>query len=92
MRLQQFFNNLAGTKMDKTYRPILNQLVAEDESDTDKLIKEFQKTIGVIILLATPLSLSALTELIEMPEEDISTRLDAFHSVLIIPTGNPARH
>jgi hypothetical protein len=84
-RLQQFFEDSPGSKMDKTYRPILNQLLAEDESDTDQLVEEFQKTIGVIILLATPLSLSALTELLEMPEDDISTRLDAFHSVLTIP-------
>jgi hypothetical protein len=84
-RLQQFFDDSPGSKMDKTYRPILNQLLAEDESDTDQLVEEFQKTIGVIILLATPLSLSALTELVEMPEVEISTRLDAFHSVLTIP-------
>ncbi|KAJ5225761.1 hypothetical protein N7468_006986 [Penicillium chermesinum] len=84
-RLQQFFEDSLGSKMDKTYRPILNQLLAEDENDTDQLVEEFQKTIGVIVLLATPLSLSALTELLEMPEDDISTRLDAFHSVLTIP-------
>ncbi|KAL4815688.1 hypothetical protein BDW67DRAFT_176016 [Aspergillus spinulosporus] len=84
-RLQQFFDDSPGSKMDKTYRPILNQLLAEDESDMDQLVEEFQKTIGVIILLATPLSLSALTQLVEMPEVEISTRLDAFHSVLTIP-------
>jgi hypothetical protein len=84
-RLQQFFDDSPGSKMDKTYRPILNQLLAEDKNDMDQLVEEFQKTIGVIILLATPLSLSALTELVEMPEVEISTRLDAFHSVLTIP-------
>ncbi|KAL6230102.1 hypothetical protein BDW75DRAFT_249043 [Aspergillus navahoensis] len=84
-RLQQFFNDSSESKMDKTYRPILNQLVAEDESDMNQLVEEFQKTIGVIILLTTPLSLRALVELVEMPEDEISTRLDAFHSVLTIP-------
>lgn len=84
-RLQQFFNDSSGSKMDKTYRPILNQLLAEDESDTDKLIEEFQNTIGVIILLAAPLSLSSLAELLEMPEDDINTRLDGFYSVLTVP-------
>ncbi|PWY68063.1 hypothetical protein BO94DRAFT_560973 [Aspergillus sclerotioniger CBS 115572] len=61
----EFFTDSSGSKMDKTYRPILNQLLTENESDTDKLIEEFQKIIGVIILLATPLSSSALTELVE---------------------------
>jgi Mrp family chromosome partitioning ATPase len=84
-RLQQFLDNSSGSKMAKTYRPILNQLLADDDRDTDRLVEEFQKTIGVIILLAAPLSLSALADLVEMPEDDISTRLDAFHSVLTIP-------
>jgi hypothetical protein len=84
-RLQQFFTDSSGSKLDKTYHPILNQLHAEDESDMDKLGEEFQKTIGVIILLAAPLSLSSLAELLGMPEASIRIRLDSFHSVLTIP-------
>jgi hypothetical protein len=38
----------------------------------------------VIILLAAPLSLSTLAELLEVPEGDISNRLDPFYSVLTI--------
>lgn len=64
----------------------MNQLLAEDESETDELVEEFQKIIGVIILLASPLSLSALAGFLEMPEDDISTLLDSFHSVLTIPS------
>ena len=72
--------------MDRTYRPILNQLVADqDGNDSEELVKEFQKIVGVIILLATPLSVSALAQLLEMPEDDISNRLDSFHSVLSVP-------
>ncbi|KAL2845524.1 hypothetical protein BJX68DRAFT_256720 [Aspergillus pseudodeflectus] len=74
-----------GSKIDKTYQLILNQLLADNESNTDQLVEEFQKTISVIILLTTPLLLSALTELLEILEDDISTRLDAFHLVLTIP-------
>ncbi|KAL4869265.1 hypothetical protein BDV12DRAFT_196507 [Aspergillus spectabilis] len=86
MRLQEFFKDSSGSKMDKTYQPILNQLLTEDESDTDKLVKEFQKIISGIILLAAPLSLSSLAELLEMPEGNISILLDSFHSVLTIPS------
>lgn len=84
-RLQQFLTSSSGSRMDKTYRPVLEQLIVEDESDMDQLVGEFQNIIGVIILLAAPLSLSALAELLEMPEGDISIRLDSFHSVLTIP-------
>jgi hypothetical protein len=48
-------------------------------------VQEFQDIVGVIILLATPLSLNALSQLINLPREDVSYRLDGFHSVLSIP-------
>ncbi|KAL4995521.1 hypothetical protein BDV10DRAFT_202893 [Aspergillus recurvatus] len=84
-RLQQFLAEPSGSKMDKTYRPVLNQLFTHDRSDMAQLVEEFQKIVGVVILLAAPLSLSALAQLLKIPEEDISNRLDSFHSVLSIP-------
>jgi hypothetical protein len=87
-RLQEFLTNSSGSKLDDTYRPVLKQLLVKDKSDRDKLIEEFQKIIGVIILLAAPLSLSALAELLGLQEHNISIRLHSFHSVLIIPS-NP---
>ncbi|KAL2825731.1 hypothetical protein BDW59DRAFT_161407 [Aspergillus cavernicola] len=87
-RLQEFLTNLSGSKLDDTYRPVLKQLLVKDKSDRDELIREFQRVIGVIIVLADPLSLSALAELLELQERKISIRLRSFHSVLIIPN-NP---
>ncbi|KAJ0423727.1 hypothetical protein BJY00DRAFT_43638 [Aspergillus carlsbadensis] len=84
-RLQQFLTEPSGSKMDRTYRPVLNQLLTDDESDMEQLVEQFHEIIGVIILLAHPLSLSALAQLLAIPEEDISTHLDSFHSVLSIP-------
>ncbi|KAJ5726822.1 hypothetical protein N7493_005849 [Penicillium malachiteum] len=85
-RLQQFSQDTPGSKMDKTYRPILNQLLVEDEDDMETLIGEFQEIIGVIICLAAPLPLGSLAELLEMSESDISNHLNFFHSVLSIST------
>jgi hypothetical protein len=85
-RLQEFLTNSSGSKLDDTYRPVLKQLLVKDESDRDKLIAEFQKIIGVIILLAAPLSLGSLAELLELQDRQVSIRLRPFHSVLIIPT------
>ncbi|KAL2847067.1 hypothetical protein BJX68DRAFT_276940 [Aspergillus pseudodeflectus] len=85
-RLQEFLTNSSGSKLDDTYRPVLKQLLVKDKSDGEKLIAEFQKIIGVIILLANPLSLSALAELLELQERNVSIRLRSFHSVLVIPS------
>ncbi|RJE22558.1 wd40 domain protein [Aspergillus sclerotialis] len=90
-RLEKFFKDPALTsatsKMDKTYRPILNQLTADqDGNDSEELVDEFQKIVGVIILLAIPLSVNALAQLLDMPDDDISNRLDSFHSVLYVPS------
>ncbi|GMG35167.1 unnamed protein product [Aspergillus oryzae] len=85
-RLQEFSTSSTGSKMDGTYRPVLNQLLVQDATDRNKLIEKFQKIIGVIILLANPLSLSSLAELLETPERHIRIHLDLFHSVLSIPS------
>lgn len=85
-RLQEFSTSSTGSKMDSTYRPVLNQLLIQDATDRNKLIKKFQKIIGVIILLANPLSLSSLAKLLETPEYHIRIHLDLFHSVLSIPS------
>lgn len=89
-RLDKFFQDpalMSASKMDRTYQPILNQLVAgQDGDDSEELVEEFQRIIGVIILLATPLSVITLAQLLDMPQGDISNRLDSFRSVLHVPS------
>lgn len=93
-RLREFSGS-TGSKMDSTYWPVLNQLLVQDATDRYKLIKEFQRIIGVIIFLANPLSLSSLAELLLGTskhdstfdlERQISIHLNLFHSVLSIPS------
>ncbi|KAL4887992.1 WD40-repeat-containing domain protein [Aspergillus ambiguus] len=75
-----------ASKMDNTYMPVLNQLlIGQDKWELRQLIGEFQDIIGVVILLFTPLSVSALSRLLEIEEDDINNRLRPFHSVLRIP-------
>lgn len=75
-----------ASKMEKTYLPILDQLlVGQDEEESKQLVQEFQDIISVIILLATPLSLHALGQFLDMRPGAISNRLKFFHSVLSIP-------
>ncbi|KAH8425539.1 ATP-binding protein [Aspergillus melleus] len=45
-RLREFSTGSTGSKMDDTYRPVLNQLLVQDATDRTKLIEEFQRIIG----------------------------------------------
>jgi hypothetical protein len=77
-----------ATKMDKTYLPILTRLLDDqdsDESEQQQLLHEFQEIVGVIILLAVPLSINALSLFVGIRADQISNRLDSFRSVLSVP-------
>ncbi|PKY03251.1 WD40 repeat-like protein [Aspergillus campestris IBT 28561] len=82
------------SKMDGIYQPVLHQLLTgQEESESQQLVQEFKEIIGVIILLATPLSVNSLSRLLEMSKDDINIRLRRLHSVLNIPndTEKPVR-
>ncbi|PGG95363.1 hypothetical protein AJ79_10103, partial [Helicocarpus griseus UAMH5409] len=76
------------SRMDKTYLPILTRLLDDQESnelEQQQLLQEFQDIIGVIILLAVPLSIKALSQFLGIGADKISNHLDLFQSVLRIP-------
>ncbi|KAL4860467.1 hypothetical protein BDV12DRAFT_205020 [Aspergillus spectabilis] len=76
------------SKMDKTYLPILTRLLDNQESgelEQQQLLQEFQDIVGVIVLLAVPLSINTLSLLLGIGADKISNRLDSFRSVLSIP-------
>jgi len=74
------------TKLDATYLPILNQLFdEEDEEERERWACEFREIVGSIVVLETPLSITSLAHLLDMPKDDISCRIDSLHSVLSIP-------
>mgnify|MGYP002718779258 CR=1 FL=1 len=90
LRLAELLTDQAKyiSKMDKTYLPILTRLLDDqesDESEQQQLLQEFQDIVGVIILLADPLSINALSLFLEIGADQISNRLDLFRSVLSIP-------
>lgn len=75
-----------ASKMDDTYLPVLNQLlVSQHKWEVQQLVGEFKDIVGVIVLLFTPLSVNALSCLLEIEIADISNRLRPLHSVLRIP-------
>jgi hypothetical protein len=90
LRLAELLKDQARyvSKMNKTYLPILTRLLDDQESDEfeqQQLLQEFQAIVGVIILLAVPLSINALSLFIGIGADQIGNRLDSFRSVLSIP-------
>jgi hypothetical protein len=75
---------ISGSQMDKIYQPVLTQLLTDNDHESNELLQEFRDIVGVIIILAAPLSVESLTRLIHLPKRTISDILDPLHSVLNI--------
>jgi hypothetical protein len=74
------------SQLDRIYLPILDQLLNEQEKDDKETwLQEFQKVVGSVVVLQSPLSVASLACLLQVPKEDIKCRLDSLHSVLRIP-------
>ncbi|RFU81388.1 vegetative incompatibility het-e-1 [Trichoderma arundinaceum] len=74
------------SKLDATYLPVLNQLlVGLSGRERNEFLDQFQNIVGSIVLLASPLSTSALAQLLDIPRHAIDATLDELHSVLSIP-------
>ncbi|KAF2818545.1 HET-domain-containing protein [Ophiobolus disseminans] len=76
------------SQLDRTYLPVLEQILTEQEDDDDQetWLDNFRSLVGSIVVLESPLSVVALSSLLRIPQEQIECRLDALHSVLNIPS------
>jgi hypothetical protein len=76
-----------ASKFDRTYLPILDQLVAGlTNLEKERLLQEFQEIVGSIVVLADPLSTVSFASLLGIPRKTVECKLDSLHSVLSIPT------
>ncbi|KAK0764406.1 hypothetical protein N5P37_003807, partial [Trichoderma harzianum] len=74
------------SKLDATYLPVLNQQIAGlITRERNEVLQQFKYIVGSIVLLASPLSTSSLSQLLRISRDAIDTRLDMLHSVLSIP-------
>lgn len=74
-------------KLDSTYLPVLNQLVAgQAGTKRSHLVSSFREIVGPIVLLAEPLSASSLSLLLDVPLASITRTLNRLHAVLDIPS------
>ncbi|KAL7933671.1 Pfs, NACHT and WD domain protein [Trichoderma chlorosporum] len=82
------------SKLDATYLPVLDQQVAGlSVRERGQVLQHFRDIVGSIVLLASPLSTSSLSKLLDISRDVIDARLDMLHSVLSIPpsAGSPVR-
>ncbi|RKK81967.1 hypothetical protein BFJ68_g17582 [Fusarium oxysporum] len=74
------------SQLDRTYGPVLRSLITDvSEDDKKQITKDFKMIVGSIAILANPLSVWALSQLLEVDPEMVDNRLDTLHSVLNIP-------
>jgi hypothetical protein len=74
------------SQLDRTYLPILEQLLVEQEEDEKEAwLQAFRKLVGSIVVLESPLSIASLANLLQLPQGEVECRLDALHSVLSVP-------
>ncbi|KAL8402643.1 hypothetical protein RB596_009126 [Gaeumannomyces avenae] len=81
------------SQLHTTYLPILNELLLErtdiglvscTEDDKAEIVAWFREVVGTIVLLADPLSISSLAQLLGRPQMDVDSGLRELHSVLNI--------
>ncbi|KAJ3498470.1 hypothetical protein NLG97_g1097 [Lecanicillium saksenae] len=74
-----------------TYLLILRQQIAGlGQAEEKCILQEFRGIVGPIVLLASPLSTMALSQLLDIPQGTIDDRLDLLHSVLSVPKSSSA--
>jgi hypothetical protein len=83
--------NSQASKLDKTYLPILDYLMADlSDPEMEDLVQEFRAVVGSIVILAEPLGTSSLARLLDIDKDIIDSRFDSLHSVLNIPSSPDA--
>jgi hypothetical protein len=87
------YSDREGTKLDATYRPVLDQLLL-DPNDPCKQRPEFQKAeiledfrtiVGSIIILNEPLSVPSLSNLLGVKNSKITSKLKWLQAVIRVP-------
>ncbi|KAG7412793.1 Vegetative incompatibility protein HET-E-1 [Fusarium oxysporum f. sp. rapae] len=79
------------SQLGRTYGPVLCSLITDvSENDKTQIINDFKMIVGSIVILANPLSVWALSQLLEVDPEVVDNRLDTLHSVLSIPSTRKA--
>ncbi|KAJ3494094.1 hypothetical protein NLG97_g4300 [Lecanicillium saksenae] len=75
------------SQLSQVYRPVLENLIAGiAPRQQQRILDEFRNIVGPIAILATPLSVSTLSKLLDISKDVIIGRLALLHSVLSVPS------
>ncbi|KAJ8130289.1 hypothetical protein O1611_g3342 [Lasiodiplodia mahajangana] len=78
-------------KLYAMYLAVLDQFITGlSETSKKEVLALFERIVGSIVLLASPLSTAALAHLLDISLDAIDNRLDLLHSVLNIPSSPSA--
>ncbi|KAJ5998597.1 hypothetical protein N7451_006407 [Penicillium sp. IBT 35674x] len=81
----QIRGTASSDQMEDIYKPVLEQaLYSSNQRESRDLQEEFCEIVGSIIILATPLSVTTLGRLLDLPERKITFLLNRLHSVLSV--------
>ncbi|KAH6983425.1 hypothetical protein BKA56DRAFT_482752 [Ilyonectria sp. MPI-CAGE-AT-0026] len=73
-------------KLDATYLPVLNKMVAGLSADQqERVVQRFRQIVGSIVILFSPLTICALSKILGISEDDVDNQLSMLHSVLNVP-------
>ncbi|KAL3952672.1 hypothetical protein ACCO45_012615 [Purpureocillium lilacinum] len=74
------------SQLAATYLPVLENMVdGKTLNQREESVRAFRIIVGGIVILASPLSVPALAQILGVSKEDIEDKLDMLHSVLSIP-------
>jgi hypothetical protein len=89
-RLYRYFqlsDNNYGTHLGQIYGPVLRSIVTGvSGEERRRIVEQTCHIVGSIVILASSLSIMALSKLLELPVSVVHSRLIALHSILNIPS------
>jgi len=72
--------------IDQLYTEVLQQAFSDIQANDGEFYSRFRSVVGAVSLVFNPLSVTALSDLLGIPNPKLSTTLRSLHSLLIIPT------
>ena len=71
--------------LDQLYTEVLQVAFPNKQINDERFYSQFRSVVGAVVLVFNPLSITTLSNLLQIPVSNISTALRPLHSLLIVP-------
>jgi len=71
--------------VDELYTKVLQQAFSDVHAENSQRCLRFQTAVGTVLLIFNPLSIKALSELLELNTQHIHNTMRSLHSLLLVP-------